>query len=108
MKTKSHLTPAPRFLSKWRSSLRGLALSLLAVAGSSPAVDLTQALYILTDSNQIVTATQNNTTALSAPVAITGITMGETLVAIDVRPQNEGLYGLGVDATANTATLYHI
>lgn len=72
------------------------------------AVDLAQALYILTDSNQLVTATQNNTTALSTPLNITGIHGSETLVSIDVRPQNERLYGLGVNAMANTASLYHI
>jgi hypothetical protein len=39
---------------------------------------------------------------------ITGIIVGETLVGIDVRPQNGMVYGLGVDATDNTATLYVI
>lgn len=42
----------------------------------------------------------------SAP--LTGVGAGETLVGIDVRPQNGMLYGLGVDATANTATLYSL
>jgi hypothetical protein len=41
-------------------------------------------------------------------LTITGIVAGETLVGIDVRPQNGQLYGLGVNATANTATLYAI
>lgn len=40
--------------------------------------------------------------------AITGVSAGETLVAIDFRPQNQRLYALGVNATANTATLYHV
>lgn len=40
--------------------------------------------------------------------AIIGITAGETLAGIDIRPQNGMLYGLGVNATANTATLYLI
>jgi hypothetical protein len=44
--------------------------------------------------------------ATTKPIA--GIIAGETLVGIDVRPQNGKLYGLGVDATANTATLYAI
>jgi hypothetical protein len=39
---------------------------------------------------------------------IIGVVAGETLVGIDVRPQNGMLYGLGVNATANTATLYVI
>jgi hypothetical protein len=40
--------------------------------------------------------------------AVTGVQAGEGLVGIDVRPQNGMLYGLGVNATTNTATLYTI
>ena len=39
-------------------------------------------------------------------VAISGVTAGETLVGIDYRPQTGQLYSLGVDSTADTATLY--
>jgi hypothetical protein len=39
---------------------------------------------------------------------IIGVVAGETLVGIDIRPQNGMLYGLGVNATTNTATLYAI
>ena len=39
---------------------------------------------------------------------LTGLTAGETLVGIDFRPQNGFLYGLGVNATTDTATLYSI
>ncbi|WP_354702287.1 DUF4394 domain-containing protein [Paraconexibacter sp. AEG42_29] len=41
-------------------------------------------------------------------VAISGIVGGETLVGIDVRPQNGRLYALGVNAGADTATVYVI
>lgn len=44
--------------------------------------------------------------ATSVPIA--GLTAGETLVGIDVRPANGMLYGLGVNAAADTATLYVI
>ena len=40
--------------------------------------------------------------------AITGVASGETLVGIDFRPQNGFLYGLGVNATTDTGTLYAI
>jgi hypothetical protein len=46
--------------------------------------------------------------SLVSPIALTGVTAGETLVGIDVRPQNGFLYGLGVNATADTGTLYAI
>ena len=36
------------------------------------------------------------------------LTSGETLVGIDFRPANNLLYGLGVNATTDTATLYII
>ena len=45
---------------------------------------------------------------LVTPVTITGVNGSETLVGIDFRPQNGLLYGLGVNATADTATLYAI
>jgi hypothetical protein len=41
-------------------------------------------------------------------VAISGITAGQTLVGIDIRPANGLLYGLGVNATTDVATLYTI
>lgn len=42
------------------------------------------------------------------PVAITGLTLGDTLVSIDRRPQNGFLYGLGYNATNGTVRLYGI
>jgi uncharacterized repeat protein (TIGR01451 family) len=41
-------------------------------------------------------------------IIITGLTLGEALVGIDFRPQNGFLYGLGVNTTTGTATLYAI
>jgi hypothetical protein len=54
--------------------------------------------------------TRFNTTTpgISTPVTLGTPTAGETLVGIDFRPQTGQLYGLGVDDTANTATLYLI
>jgi len=43
-----------------------------------------------------------------APVAITGVLTGDTLVSIDRRPQNGFLYGLGYNATNGTVQLYSI
>ena len=47
-----------------------------------------------------------NISLTSLPIA--GLTAGETLVGIDFRPVNGLLYGLGVNAGADTATLYVI
>jgi hypothetical protein len=62
--------------------------------------------FLLTTANSIVAVTEALPNVPSTPAAITGITADETLVGIDVRPQNGGLYALGVNAVANTATLY--
>ena len=43
-----------------------------------------------------------------ADIALTGLTPNEVLAGIDIRPQNGLLYGLGINATANTGTLYCI
>jgi len=45
---------------------------------------------------------------IAPPVPIVGLTAGETLVGIDFRPANGLLYGLGVNAGADTGTLYVI
>jgi hypothetical protein len=44
----------------------------------------------------------------SIPITVTGPFSGETLVRIDVRPANGLVYGLGVNAATDTATLYTI
>jgi uncharacterized protein DUF4394/Calx-beta domain-containing protein len=49
-----------------------------------------------------------DTPGTSTTVVITGIVAGETLVGIDGRPATGQLYGLGINATANTGTLYRI
>jgi hypothetical protein len=62
--------------------------------------------YALSGTNLLTFGVAKPSGATSRP--ITGITAGETLRGIDVRPQNGMLYGLGVNATTNTATLYAI
>lgn len=44
----------------------------------------------------------------SLPTVIAGITSGQLLVGIDVRPSTGVLYALGLNATTNTAQLYTI
>src|SRR5262245_50552659 len=53
-------------------------------------------------------AFDTSTPTVTKTIAVTGVNAGETLVGIDFRPQNGVLYGLGVDAAANTGTLYAI
>jgi hypothetical protein len=62
--------------------------------------------YALSGSTLIAFDPLNPTVGTSTP--ITGLTSGETLVGIDFRPANNLLYGLGVNATTDTGTLYII
>jgi hypothetical protein len=48
------------------------------------------------------------TPGTSTTLPLSGVAAGETVVGIDFRPQTGQLFGLGVNATANTATLYLI
>lgn len=65
-------------------------------------------IFILTEDGKLATAAMANVAAASAPVTITNVVAGDTLVAIDVRTQNQQLYALGVNAAADTVRLYHI
>jgi hypothetical protein len=47
-------------------------------------------------------------TTTTQALDLDGIQIGEQFVGIDARPQTGQLYGLGVDSTADTATLYLI
>jgi hypothetical protein len=62
--------------------------------------------YALSGANLLAFDTANPTSTTTT--AITNIASGETLVGIDFRPQNGFLYGLGVNAMTDTATLYSI
>lgn len=50
----------------------------------------------------------NMPSGLETPIAVTGLTAGDTLVSIDRRPQNGYLYGLGYNGTAGTVQLYSV
>src|ERR1044072_2056295 len=63
--------------------------------------------YALTGSNLVSFDLAAPNTALTT-VSIVGLTAGETLVGIDFRPANGLLYGLGVNAGADTGALYVI
>jgi hypothetical protein len=113
MKTQSYRTArAPGVIPsarRWRPSLSGMAACCLAVVQMVGAqVAPPTPIYVLSETNTLATATLGAPGTTSTPVAITGIAANETLVGIDVRPQNSGLYGVGVNAVAETVQIYHI
>jgi hypothetical protein len=83
------------------------ALACLGGAGTSVAFAAPAERAFALSDNQLLTFDPAAPSGATTKPII-GIVAGETLVGIDVRPQNGMLYGLGVNATANTATLYVI
>ena len=98
----------PRLLSHPHAStatrLWRFALAAAAVFVAWPA--MAQTLFVLTTDGRLATTTVTNPSLVSTPLTITGVTATDTLVAIDVRPQNQNLYALGVNAVADTVQLY--
>lgn len=93
-----------------RSRLFALCASAAALAAAAaPAAHASPADTAYALSNGQVVAFDPASPADSATtVAIHGVSSGETLVALAVRPQNGVIYGLGIDAAADTGTLYLI
>jgi hypothetical protein len=104
MKPEVLLVTAARWPACLAACFATLALLLAPPAhGQAPPTPI----YVLTLDGSLATARLDEPGTMSTPVAIT-VTAGETLVGIDVRAINQELYALGVNATANTMTLYHI
>src|SRR5262245_3228735 len=92
-----------------------LAMALLAALFTAqhhtkPALAAASAttFFLLTDDNRIAALTDALPAQPTTPIAITGLNAGDTLVDIDVRPQNGHLYGLGYNSGAGTVQLYDI
>ncbi len=64
--------------------------------------------YLLTTDNKIGLGIESQPNLPVTPAAVIGLTSGDTLVAIAVRPQNGRLYGLATTATPGAVQLYAI
>lgn len=91
-----------------RTPLSRRFLPLFLVAACAAAGARAETIYLLTSSNTLVTTSTDAPSSIDSSLQIIGVNAGEVLVGIDVRPQNQKLYALGVNAAANTATLYHL
>ncbi|HEV7771697.1 MAG TPA: DUF4394 domain-containing protein [Conexibacter sp.] len=93
------------------SDLGPLGDGTLRVQGLALQRDLADAgwpIVALSGSHVNLVRFQTATPGTSTSVALTGVTAGETVIGLAWRPQTGQLYGLGVNATANTATLYFV
>ncbi len=91
------------------------AICCMLIVAVSATVSLAGVVVALTQSNEILRFDASNPGSTSAPVMITGIQSGESLVGIDFRPSNGLLYGVTtnqftgriytIDAFTGAATL---
>lgn len=90
------------------SSRTRLVLLALAAALAAPGASA-RSLYVLTTDNRIALVDEAKPgLAATTAVAVTGLNAGDVLMAIDVRPQNNHLYGLGYNASNSALQLYHL
>ena len=84
------------------------AVVILAGLLSGPAaLEAGPVAYVLSN-NSLIAIDTASPGAAGAPVTVTGLTAGDTLVGIDFRPQNGFLYGLGFNSVTGTVTVYHV
>ncbi len=81
--------------------VQGFALQNEVVSAGVPLIGLTA------DGTQLLRFNSASSGTVTT-ATITGVTAGEILVGIDLRPATGQLYGLGINDAANTATLYLI
>jgi hypothetical protein len=93
-------------LSTGAATLRGdfgaVSVVDIAIAQTRPAV------FALTGSGTQLVRFALETPSVSSIANITGVTAGERIVGIDVRPANGVLYALGIDADNDRGTLYRL
>ena len=58
--------------------------------------------------NSLIPFETSNPAGAGAAIPVAGLTAGDSLVAIDFRPQNGFLYGLGFNSVSGTVTLYSL
>ena len=91
-----------------RNSLRPSSSRRFVPVVSQMEARITPSVAYTLSNNSLVAFDTTNPAAALPPLTVTGLTAGQNLVAIDFRPQNGQLYGLGYDATMSAVQLYAI
>ena len=88
----------------------GIAVKDIAafIKRTIPAKVTGQLVYALTANNNLISFDTDKSQILRSLVAVTGVTVGQTLVGLDFRPSTGDLYALGYNSTTNDAQLYII
>lgn len=87
-----------------RCLLAAITVSTLVIAPATFA----RSVYVLTATNEITTVEDAAPGAPGPLLPVSGLVAGDALVAIDVRPQNNHLYGLGYNGGTASVRLYLI
>ncbi len=90
--------------------MKSLALITLgsALFAALPAAAQTSAYALLTADGNLAFAIDGQPDTPTSALPVLGLMTGDVLVAIDVRPQNGRLYGLGQNPKLGTVRLYHL
>lgn len=80
-------------------------LLLLVIAVTPIASAHAEAIVALTATGQLISFDSATPGTLSSTVAVSGLTAGDTLVGIDVRPANKTLYGFAISGGAAAPTV---
>jgi hypothetical protein len=80
---------------------------LFSLVEAAPAAAQGFRAFVLSN-NSLISLDTANPAAAAAPLPITGLSVGDTVVGIDFRPQNGMLYGLGYNSGVGTVQLYSI
>jgi hypothetical protein len=95
-------------LGSTKNLLRVAVIVTAVMASANTASAARQVGYVLTTANTLLTIDTDNPGTAIASVPVTGVIAGETLTGIDIRTDNGMLYSLGVNAAADTMTVYLI
>jgi trimeric autotransporter adhesin len=83
-------------------------LPALALSAASTTLNA-QALVGITDNNQLFTLTSVTVPgSRSTPIALTGLTAGQTIAGIDYRPATGELFAMGYNSTNGSTQLYRV
>lgn len=99
-----------RRLQAGRPRLAACAVAVLSGLAAAPAMadGPTRAYYLLTADNAIAMAVETRPELTTSVFPVTGLAIDERIVAIDVRPSNNRLYGLAHDPKVGRVRLYLI
>ncbi len=102
----------PLVVAAFSRVFQGILLAIgsltFSVALASAQVSSTEVVYLRQNNVLVSTTVGQLGSDQDTPTLITGLASGQFIVALDIRPQTQGLFGLAVDMAADSAQLFHL